>query len=568
MATTQTTGTAQAADSRETFETFETFETHEVFNQPPPLVSYNVYEQDAALQEGVRREGAGWDEPRLREIGAAAGSEEAIRWGEEANRYPPELHTHDRYGHRIDEVTFHPAWHELMRRAVGWGLHAAPWGDTRPGAHVARAAGFLVWSQAEAGHGCPISMTYAAIPALRVEPEVAAEWEPRFAATEYEFGLSAPQQKRGLICGMGMTEKQGGSDVRANTTRAVPDTDGRGYRLTGHKWFLSAPMSDAFLTLAQAPGGLTCFLMPRVLPDGTRNGLYLQRLKDKLGNRSNASTEVEMRDAWAVRVGPEGRGVRTIIEMVNSTRLDCVAGTASLMRQAVAQATHHAAHRAAFGKTLIDQPLMANVLADMALESEAATTLLLRLAAARDHAADDPREAALLRIGVAAGKYWVCKRGPALVAEAMECLGGSGYVEESIMPRLYREAPVNAIWEGSGNVIALDVLRALAHDPVTAEAVLAEVALAQGADARLDAAAERLRRELADPTDAEPRARRIVELMALTLQGSLLARHAPTAVSDAFIASRLSGDWGQMFGSLPPSADTRAIVERARPQVG
>ncbi len=542
--------------------------THTVFNQPPPLLGYNVYEQDAALREGVARAGAGWDEPRLRAIGAVAGSEEAIRWGEEANRYPPELRTHDRYGHRIDEVTFHPAWHELMRRAVGWGLHAAPWREPQPGAHVARAAGFLVWSQVEAGHGCPISMTYAAIPALRVEPAVAAEWEPRFTALEYDFGLRAPQTKRGLICGMGMTEKQGGSDVRANTTRATPAGDGRGYWLTGHKWFCSAPMSDAFLVLAQAPGGLTCFLMPRVLPDGARNRIFIQRLKDKLGNRSNASSEIELREAWAIRIGDEGRGVRTIIEMVNSTRLDCIAGSAALMRQAVAQATHHAAYRSAFGRLLIDQPLMTNVLADMALESEAATTLLLRLAAARDHAAADPREAALLRLGVAVGKFWVSKRAATLAAEAMECLGGAGYIEESIMPRLYREAPVNAIWEGSGNVIALDTLRALGREPAAADAVLAEIELAHGADPRLDAATERLRRELADHANAEVRARRIVELLALTLQGSLLARHAPHMVSDAFIASRLGGDWGHSFGALPPAADARAIVDRARPQVG
>ncbi len=564
MTTTRQTGPAQTGATEH-----DTFTTHEVFNQPPPLMGYNLYLQDAALREGVAREGAGWAEERLREIGAAAGSEEAIAWGEEANRYPPELRSYDRYGHRIDEVTFHPAWHALMRRAVGWGLHAVPWRDPQPGAHVARAAGFLIWSQVEAGHGCPISMTYAAIPALRVEPAVAAEWEPRFTALDYDFGLRAPQEKRGLICGMGMTEKQGGSDVRANTTRAVPDDpDGRGYRLTGHKWFCSAPMSDAFLMLAQAPGGLTCFLMPRVLPDGSCNGITIQRLKDKLGNRSNASSEIELQAAWAVRIGEEGRGVRTIIEMVNATRLDCVAGSASLMRQAVAQATHHAAHRAAFGKSLIDQPLMTSVLADMALESEAATTLLLRLAAARDRAATDPREAALLRLGVAVGKFWVCKRAPALAAEAMECLGGGGYVEESIMPRLYREAPVNAIWEGSGNVIALDVLRALHRDPSTADALLAELALAHGADTRLDAAIERLRRELADPADAEVRGRRIVELMALTLQASLLARHAPHAVSDAFIASRLGGDWGHSYGALPPATDIRAIVERARPQVG
>ena len=573
MTTTQQTSAAQ--ESTPSAAQRDDFTTHEVFNQPPPLVGYNVYEQDTALREGVAREGAAWDEPRLREIGAVAGSEEAIASGEQANRYPPELHTHDRYGHRVDEVSFHPAWHELMRRAVGWGLHAAPWRDPQPGAHVARAAGFLVWSQVESGHGCPISMTYAAIPALRVEASVAAEWEPRFTSLEYDFGLRAPQTKRGLICGMGMTEKQGGSDVRANTTRAIPDAadaaGGASYHLTGHKWFCSAPMSDAFLVLAQAPSGLTCFLLPRVLPDGARNHIFIQRLKDKLGNRSNASSEIELREAWAMRVGDEGRGVRTIIEMVNSTRLDCIAGSAALMRQAVAQATHHAAHRAAFGRTLIDQPLMTSVLADLAIESEAATTLLLRLAAARDHAAGeagDPHEAALLRLGVAIGKFWVCKRAETLAAEAMECLGGAGYIEESIMPRLYRETPVNAIWEGSGNVIALDVLRALSREPESAEALLAEIALAHGASATLDDAIVRLRRELADPADAELRARRVVELMALTLQASLLARHAPAAVSDAFIAARLGEQRSLSFGALPASADTRAIVERARPMAG
>ncbi len=541
--------------------------THEVFNQPPPLAGYNVYTADAALVEGVARWDAAWAEPQLSEIGAAAGSEEAIQWGEDANRYEPELHTHDRYGHRIDEVSFHPAWHALMGRATGWGLHAAPWSDPRPGAHVARAAGFLVWSQAEAGHGCPISMTYSAIPALRVEPEVAAEWEPHFSSRVYDFGLRPPGEKRGAICGMAMTEKQGGSDVRANTTRAVPTGDGRAYLLTGHKWFCSAPMSDAFLTLAQAPGGLTCFLMPRVLPDGTRNTIAIERLKDKLGNRSNASSEIELRDAWAVRIGEEGRGVRTIIEMVNHTRLDCVTGTASLMRQAVAQAIHHSAHRTAFGKILIDQPLMTHTLADLALESEAATALALRLAAACDRAESDPREAALKRIGVAAAKFWVCKRGPTLTGEAMECLGGSGYVEESIMPRLYREAPVNSIWEGSGNVQALDVFRALAREPATAEALFGEIEQARGADPRLDAATVHLRRELADTTHVEVRARRVVELIALTLQGSLLARYAPAPVADAFIASRLGGDWGHTLGTLPPGVDAHAIVERARPQV-
>ncbi|HEX9039077.1 MAG TPA: isovaleryl-CoA dehydrogenase [Ktedonobacterales bacterium] len=541
--------------------------THEVFNQPPPLARYNVYEADAALVEGTRRWGAGWAEPLLGEIGEAAGSEEAIQWGVDANHYTPELQTHDRYGRRLDEVSYHPAWHALMTRAVGWGLHAEPWRNPRPGAHVARAAGFIVWSQAEAGHGCPISMTYASIPALRVEPEVAAEWEPRFVSQSYDFGLRPAGEKRGALCGMAMTEKQGGSDVRANTTRAVPTDDDGSYLLTGHKWFCSAPMCDAFLVLAQAPEGLTCFLMPRVLPDGTRNNIALQRLKDKLGNRSNASSEIELRDAWAVRIGEEGRGVRTIIEMVNHTRLDCVLGTASLMRQAVAQAIHHAAHRSAFGRPLISQPLMTLTLADLALESEAATTLGLRLAAAADRAADDPREAALKRIGVAAAKFWVCKRGPAMMGEALECLGGAGYVEESVMPRLYREAPVNSTWEGSGNVNALDVLRALTREPETAGALLDEIELARGGDARLDAATARLRDELAEREHIEARARRVVEQIALTLQGSLLLRYAPTPVADAFIASRLGGDWGHSFGTLPPGVDARAIVERARPHL-
>jgi putative acyl-CoA dehydrogenase len=538
-----------------------------VFNQPPPLANYNVYAADAALVENVRRWGADWAEPLLAEIGAVAGSEEAIQWGVDANRYTPELHTYDRYGHRVDEVSFHPAWHELMRRAVGWGLHAAPWRTPRPGAHVARAAAFIAWSQVESGHGCPISMTYAAIPTLRNEPAVAAEWEPRLTSQEYDFGLRPAMEKRGALCGMAMTEKQGGSDVRANTTRATPTGEDSAYLLTGHKWFCSAPMCDAFLVLAQAPGGLTCFLMPRVLPDGTRNGIAIQRLKDKLGNRSNASGEIELRDAWGLRIGDEGRGVRTIIEMVNHTRLDCALGTAALMRQALAQAIHHAAHRSAFGHLLIDQPLMTHTLADLALESEAATTLALRLAAAVDRAASDPREAALLRIGVAVAKFWVSKRGPAMTYEAMECLGGAGYVEESIMPRLYREAPVNAIWEGSGNVIALDALRALAREPETAEALLSEIETARGADSRLDAATAQLRAELTQAEGAEVRARRVVEQIALTLQGSLLLRCAPTTVAEAFIASRLGGDWGRTFGTLPPGVDAHAIVERAQPRV-
>src|SRR5262245_60364479 len=420
--------------------------THAVFNQPPPLEGYNVFGQDAALVEGIRREGADWAEKELRALGQLAGGAEAIAWGVEANRHAPELHTHDRYGNRTDEVYFHPAWHDLLYTAVTHGLHAAPWRDPKPGAHVARAAAFYLWSQVESGHGCPISMTYACVPALRTQPEVAAEWEPRLTSLEYDPGLRPPAEKRGVLAGMAMTEKQGGSDVRANTTRAEPIAGGgpgEVYLLTGHKWFCSAPMCDVFLVLAQAPGGLSCFLLPRILPDGARNRLFIQRLKDKLGNRSNASSEIELHGAYAIMVGEEGRGVRTIVEMVNYTRLDCIAGTASLMRQAMAQATHHTAHRCAFGKRLIEQPLMRNVLADLAVESEAATTLLLRLARACDGAvAGDEGEAQLKRIGTAVGKYWVCKRGPVHVAEALECLGGNGYVEESVLPRLYREAPL------------------------------------------------------------------------------------------------------------------------------
>ena len=532
--------------------------THAVTNQPPPLQNYDPAAQDAALLEGVRREGAGWDEAELHAIGTLAGSEHAIAWGFEANRFAPELRTHDRFGHRIDEVVFHPAYHQLMNVAVTHGLQGAPWRDTRPGAHVARAARFYVWSQVESGHGCPISMTYAAVPALRAQPELAAQWEPLFAETVYEPALLPAHEKRAALCGMAMTEKQGGSDVRAGTTRAVPA--GEAYALTGHKWFCSAPMCDAFLVLAQAPGGLTCFFLPRILPDGTRNALRIQRLKDKLGNRSNASAEIELESATAWRVGEEGRGVATIITMVNHTRLDCVAGSAALMRQALAQAAHHARHRSAFGALLWGQPLMQNVLADLALESEAATTLLLRLARAADRAASDPREAAFARIATALGKYWVCKRAPSFTYEAMECLGGNGYVEESILPRLYRESPVNSIWEGSGNVNALDLLRALGKQPEALEAYRDEVAQARGADARLDRAADAL-----SPQIDEGGARRLVERMALVLQASLLVRHAPPAVADAFCATRLGGEGGMAYGTLPRGVDTAALRDRAWP---
>ncbi|HEY9367486.1 acyl-CoA dehydrogenase family protein [Streptomyces sp.] len=539
--------------------------THTVTNQAPPLVGYDVFTSDRALTEAVERHldpgllPAAQEE--LTELGLGAGSAQVQEWGRQANENPPRLRTHDRYGNRIDEVEFHPAWHRLLGKGVGAGLTNA-WG--RPGGHVRRAAGFLVWTQAEAGHGCPLSMTHAAVPALRTDPELAAEWEPRLTSRVYEEGLRPAADKAGVLFGMSMTEKQGGSDVRANTTQARPlDGDGDGgYLLTGHKWFCSAPMSDAFLVLAQAPDGLTCFLVPRVLPDGSRNVFAIQRLKEKLGNRSNASSEVEFDGTWARRVGDEGRGVRTIIEMVAATRLDCVLGSAGLMRQAVAQAVHHAAYRSAFGGLLIDKPLMRNVLADLALESEAATTLGLRLAAAND--ADTDAERAFLRLAVPAAKYWVTKRCTPVAVEALECLGGNGYVEESGMPRLLRESPLNSIWEGSGNVQALDVLRALQREPEALNAFLQEVGKARGADYRLDNAIKGLLTELADLDGIEARARRLVERMALVLQGSLLVRFAPPEVADLFCASRLGGDWGTAFGTLPHSLDLAKVVQRAR----
>ncbi|MFG2629324.1 acyl-CoA dehydrogenase family protein [Streptomyces sp. NPDC048473] len=538
--------------------------THTVSNQVPPLTGYDVFAADLALTEAVQRhmppELLAEARGELGELGRSAGSAQAQKWGAQANENPPVLRSHDRYGNRIDEVEFHPAWHRLLGHAVAAGLTDA-WG--RPGGHVRRAAGFLVWTQAEAGHGCPLSMTHAAVPALRTDPVLAAEWEPLLTSKVYEQGLRPAAQKSGVLFGMGMTEKQGGTDVRSNTTRAEPLAAQGEYLLTGHKWFCSAPMSDGFLVLAQAPGGLTCFLLPRVLPDGTRNTFAIQRLKDKLGNRSNASSEVEFDGTWARRVGDGGHGVRTIIEMVAATRLDCVVGSAALMRQAVAQAIHHCTYRSVFGGVLIEKPLMRNVLADLALESEAATVLALRLAAAYD--ADTESERAFLRIAVPTAKYWVTKRCTPMVGEALECLGGNGYVEESGMPRLLREAPLNSIWEGSGNVQALDVLRALQREPLALNAFLQEVGRARGADHRLDGAIKGMLTELADLNGIEARARRLVERMALVLQGSLLVRWAPPEVADAFCASRLGGDWGTAFGTLPHSLDLASVVERARP---
>jgi putative acyl-CoA dehydrogenase len=541
--------------------------THEVLNQVPPLTGYDVAE-DPALLEAAAREGAQAAVAELHELGTLAGTAETQEQARLANEYPPVLHTHDRYGNRIDEVEYHPAWHALMATAISRGLHAAPWADGKPGAHVARAAKFYVWAQAEAGHGCPVSMTYAVIPALRHAPGLARRFEPLLVSAAYDPGLRIPDSKAGLLAGMAMTEKQGGSDVRAGTTRAEPAPGlGEGaHLLTGHKWFNSAPMCDLFLVLAQAPGGLTCFLLPRVLPDGGRNGLRIQRLKDKLGNRSNASAEVEYEEALAWQVGEPGRGVPTIIDMVTATRLDCVLGSAAGMRRAVVAAVHHCAHRRSFGKNLIDHPLMACVLADLAVESEAATALAVRLAGASQRAIDGSAdEAALLRVALPAAKYWVCKRAVAQAAEALECLGGNGYVEESGMPRLYREAPLNSIWEGSGNVAALDVLRALRRSPQSADALLAELDLAAGGDRRLDESVAALRRAL--PAAGEPAARRLAGRIASALQGALLVRHAPSAVADAFCSSRLGSGapgGGYAFGTLPDGLDPGPVLDRAR----
>ena len=545
-------------------------------NQAPPLVGHNVVTSDAALTDAVRRHGSEEVLDSLVALGAEAGTADAREHGMLANQHSPELVNYDRYGNRVDDVRFHPSWHWLMERAVGHGLAAAPWEHQAGGdehAHVRRAAGFLAWSQTEPGHGCPISMTYAAVPALRADAALAAEWTPLLASLRYDPGLRPASAKLGALAGMGMTEKQGGSDVRANVTIARPTGVEGEYTLHGHKWFTSAPQNDLFLVLAQAPGGLTCFVMPRVLPDGTANRLDVVRLKDKLGNKSNASSELEFDGTVVRRLGEEGRGVRTIIEMVAATRLDCVLGSASLMRKAVAEASWHVAHRSAFGGTLADKPLMRNVIADLAVESEAATALALRLAAAVDRA-DDPGEAALRRLALPLAKFWVCKRTPGMVAEALECLGGNGYVEESGLPLLYREAPLNSVWEGSGNVNALDVLRALSREPEALNAYLAEIGIARGADPRLDAAIEQLLAMLGSMMGGdqlEAGARRLAGRMAAVLQGSLLVRYAPAEVADVFCASRLGwaegnghdGTYGMLAGG-----DLAAIVARTTPTLG
>ncbi|QBR91412.1 acyl-CoA dehydrogenase family protein [Nocardioides euryhalodurans] len=535
-------------------------------NQAPPLVGHNVVTADEALVEAVTRHASAEVVEELAALGAQAGSAEAREHGMLANEHHPTLTPYDRYGNRIDEVAFHPSWHWLMERAVGHGLAAAPWESDSPHAHVRRAAGFMAWSHTEPGHGCPISMTYAAVPALRADDALAKEWTPLLASTSYDPGLRPAGEKRGALAGMGMTEKQGGSDVRANVTRAVPTSSDGDYSLHGHKWFTSAPMNDVFLVLAQAEGGVTCFVVPRVLPDGSRNRLDVVRLKDKLGNRSNASSELELDGTLGHRLGDEGRGVRTIIEMVAATRLDCVLGSTSLMRRSLNEAAWHVAHRSAFGSLLADKPLMQNVVADLAVETEAATALAVRLAAAVDDASD-PHEAALRRIALPLAKFWVCKRTPGMVAEALECLGGNGYVEESGMPLLYREAPLNSVWEGSGNVNALDVLRALSREPEVLAAWITEVGLARGGDARLDRAVDDTLALLGDTAGHEGSARRLAGRMAACLQGSLLVRFAPAEVADAFCASRLAEGHDGTYGALA-SADLQPIVERHTPTIG
>src|SRR5580704_6504192 len=541
--------------------------THSVENQPPPLENYNVFTSDRALVNALEREAPGASTKELVALGELAGLPETIALGFDANEQPPELCTHDRFGHRIDEVRFHPAWHRLLSHATQAGLAGAPWRDRSRNAHVERAAKFYVWGQVESGHGCPISMTYAAVPVVSAQPELAAIWQSPLTEAAYDPRLVPIAEKSAALCGMGMTEKQGGSDVRSNSTRAVPAAlpgSGAEYLLTGHKWFCSAPMSDAFLVLAQTGAGLSCFLVPRVLPDDTRNPFAIARLKNKLGNRSNASAEVEFDATHGWLIGEEGEGVQRIVEMVNYTRLDCTIGSAALMRAALVQAIHHSAHRRTFGTALIDHPLMQNVLADLALECEAATALFVRLARAVDDSTRNPQAAALKRIGTALGKYYVCKRAPVVVGEALECLGGNGYVEDSIMPRLYREAPLNSIWEGSGNINALDVLRIVRKQPEALAAWHDELVPTFG-DPRIAAEAQLLRRELAGDDGAEARARSLSERMALLWQGALLVRHAPNYISDAFVESRIDGRRGQVLGTLPHGTRLRAIVDRAAP---
>jgi putative acyl-CoA dehydrogenase len=538
----------------------------EVGNQSVELVDYNLLATHPALVDALAREGTAAANEPLIQLGERLGTAEMFALGDTANRNPPVLKLFDRFGHRRDEVEFHPAWHELMRRLVAEGLHTSAWAQPVPGAHVARAAAYILWAEIENGTQCPATMTYGAVPALTKQQDDFADWLPPLLSREYDARSLPIREKRGALIGMGMTEKQGGSDVRANNSRAVPAREpgpGREYRLTGHKWFFSAPMCDAFLVLAQAPHGLSCFFLPRVLPDGSLNSLYLQRLKDKLGNRSNASSEVEFEDAYCVLLGEEGRGVPTILEMGVYTRLDCALGSAGIMHQCVAQAIHHARYRSTFGKLLIDHPLMRNVLADLALESEAAIVLTMRLARAFDRQAQDESEAALRRVLTPATKYWICKRAPVAGAEAMEVLGGNGYVEEGPIARRFRELPLNSIWEGSGNIMCLDVLRAISREEGVRDALASLLQESLGHDPRYDRHVEQLFRQLDDSANAETQARHIVENIALATQAAVLLNHGPAFVAEAFLASRIANGAPAAFGTLPPGLEFSSLIDRA-----
>lgn len=539
----------------------------EVLNQPPPLENYNVFTSDVALQEAIEREGGAWIAEKAEKFGGICGRAETLKLGEFANRFPPILKTHDRFGHRIDEVEFHPAYHELMKFGVENETHSLTWTSKKEGRHVARACLMFLRHQVEEGTSCPLTMTFAAVPSLKIQPEIADEWLPRIFSNEYDPRFIPANEKHGALFGMAMTERQGGSDVRANTTFAKPISKsgaGREYEITGHKWFCSAPMCDAFLVLAQTEKGLSCFLLPRFLADGTKNAFYIQRLKDKLGNKSNASSEVEFDSAWARLIGEEGRGVANIMEMVRHTRLDCCIGSAAGMRRALSEVIHHASNRSAFGKLLIEQPLIQNGLADLCLESEAATAFAFRLARAFDEAQNNEESKLFARLATAIGKFWITKRSVAAIGEALECLGGNGYVEESLLPRLYRDAPLNSIWEGSGNVQCLDVLRSIQKEPESLEIVLSEIKQSSGIDKNFDAFLVNLEKELSDQTNLEFRARRIVGKLALALQSSILIKSLPNEISGNFCASRLSDDRGFVFGNLKNPFDFKKIFERTK----
>jgi putative acyl-CoA dehydrogenase len=543
--------------------------TDEVFNQPKPLVDYVLFEGNRALRAALKFNAPGLDTAPLAQLGALLGTADMQTHARLANVHTPQLHTHDRFGRRTDVVEFHPSYHALMKAAVGAGLHGTPWAGERASSQVLRAAGFMLFTELEPSVLCPISMTYAVTPAQRANPALHKELGSKLTSRDYDPALKPLQGKTGMTMGMGMTEKQGGSDVRANTSQAMPDEHdawGARYRITGHKWFMSAPMCDAFLVLAQAPAGLSCFFMPRVLPDGSMNAMFIQRLKDKLGNKANASSEVEFKDAAAWLVGEEGRGVPQILEMGTMTRLDCALGTCGLMRQALAIALNHTSQREAFGKRLIDQPLMRNVLADLALESEASTALSIRLARAFDNPGD-AHEAVMARLLTPIAKFWICKRGSHFAQEAMECLGGNGYVEEGgegIMARIYREMPLNSIWEGAGNIMALDLLRAIRKADAAA-ALAHELAPAKGRNAALDRMVVTLPTRI-EAMATEMEARRLAQDVALAVQAALLAQTAPPEVFDVFCDSRLGGNWGYAFGTLSAAAPLDAIIARAMPR--